>query len=406
MGHLNVSRRALLTATALGAATAATARPALATPRGRRTGRAGTIRTTATAADVTAVPLGDPDGLYMTRARVINRQGDAIGSGSTHASGDMVWTGGELRAAPLPETAYASLEDINDSGQFVGSYSRTIDYRRYAAVWPDGVHGEALLIHPGDAFRDSHAYRVNNSGQVTYTAMEEGSDVHRTFLYDLRDGSRTEVRPPSGYAEGAAPLDLNDNGQLICTSRGLDFFWENGVATPLVAASLGRLRHLNQAGHMLAEQGPNDGPVWGAYVWQDGTFTEIPTLGGETLDLSPGRQPMNDLGHVIGVSDTADGRAPFVYSEGRTTALPTDAGGVALPRGLNNGGLIVGEYRPPEDLSLERVGLWQDGAFTDLGTVQGYSHTVGLLVSEQGLIFAAASQGYVGSGVGFQLTVD
>ncbi len=388
MRKLPLSRRSLLTATALGAVTAAAGSgPALATPRGRRTGLIGATRTTATAADVTAVPLGDLNGLHMWQPAVVNRNGDVIGASTVLDPASVVWSRGELHTPALPATGTAHLEDINDQGQFVGGFRRSADYKQFAIVWPEGVNGEAVLIEPGDDFRDSVAYFVNNNGQVFYTAVDTGSDAQRAFVYDLSDGSRTEVQAPSGYPEGVGPRGFNATAQAVAVSDDLAFFWEGSVATPLVAAGLRTIRHLNEAGQVLAEYRGSLGRR--AYVWQDGVFTDIPTPSEFDIYLSSTRQPMNDHGDVIGLNETADGVVPFLYSGGRTTQLPTDAGSAAEPLGLNNDGLIVGRHSP-EGVADNHACLWQDGAFLDLGTVQGYSHTEGLLATEQGGVLAVA----------------
>ncbi|MEO3753489.1 hypothetical protein [Streptomyces sp. B6B3] len=404
MPKLNVSRRALLTATTLGAVTAAVgARPALATPRGRRTGPVGITRTTATAADVTAVPLGDPDGLYMWRPRAVNRHGDAVGGGSPAADGSVVWIDGELHVPRQPGTGSVTLEAINDGGQLVGGFRRSGDYKQFAVVFPDGVAGDPVVLEPGDDVRDSCAYFLNNDGQVLYTALAQGAEAqHRTFRYDLNDGSRTEVEPPAGYSGAVRPRGLNDAGQVIATSGDLHFFWENGAATPLAADGLRALHHLNEAGQVLASRGAN--AERGACVWRDGVLTDVPPLNEHGFRVPP-EQPLNDLGDVIGVSDTATGLlVPILHSGGRTTELPVVGARDTSPRAINNSGLVVGRIEVSE--GIDHACQWQNGEFLELGVVQGWVTTQALWVTDQGVILAYATDGTTRAGVAYQLTVS
>jgi uncharacterized membrane protein len=411
MRRLTLSRRTLLTATALGAATAgAGAGHALATPRGgRRFGPVGTTRTTATAADVTAVPLSTSDGLFMWQPTTVNARGDVVGD-STEGT-PVVWSDGVLTEAPLPGPGVAYLEDINDHGQFVGGFRRASDSQQFAVAWPDGIGGEAVLIETSPEFRDSRAFFVNNNGQVVFKAINVGEYTHRTFLHDLNDGSRTEILGPPGRPADVYPRGLNDAGQfassVYVSGEGYSaFFWEDGVATDLTVDGIGTIQHLNESGDVLVDYRPPEGYPQRAYVWRNGTFTDIPPLGENDLSLSYTRQPMNDLGDVVGTSETADWELiPFFSTGGRTTVLSAPAGLSPDPLGLNNTGLIVGRYEYP---GTTRWGacLWQNGTFLDLGTVEGFGSCQGMLATERGDVLAFASRGPGGANGTFQLTVN
>jgi uncharacterized membrane protein len=411
MRRLTLSRRTLLTATALGAVTAtAGARPALATPRGRRTGPMGTTRTTATAADVTAVPLSNSDGLFMWQPTTVNARGDVVGD-STEGT-PVVWSDGVLSEPLLPGRGVAYLEDINDHGQFVGGFRRASDSQQFAVAWPDGIGGEAILIETSPEFRDSRAFFVNNNGQVAYKAINVGEYTDRTFLYDLNDGSRTEILGPAGRSPDVYPRGLNDAGQFASSvynsGEGYSvFFWEDGVATDLTVAGIGTVQHLNEAGDVLVDYRPPEGYPQRAYFWRNGTFTDIPGLGEGDINLSYTRQPMNDLGDVVGTSETTTDWTviPFLFSGGRTTRLPAPDGLSPDPLGLNNSGLIVGRYEYPGTF-IWGACQWQNGTFLDLGVVEGFQDTQGMLATERGDILAFASGGRGGANGTFQLTVN
>jgi probable HAF family extracellular repeat protein len=82
---------------------------------------------------------------------------------------------------------------------------------------------------------------------------------------------------------------------------------------------------------------------------------------------------VNVHGDVVGVTASpADPqrRVPFVYRNGRMTLI-TDAYGWAS--GINDAGQVTGVFIPPGALGGHAF-VYQDGVFTDIGTLQGYSN--------------------------------
>ncbi len=116
----------------------------------------------------------------------------------------------------------------------------------------------------------------------------------------------------------------------------------DGVATDLTPYGSDSVDYLNQAGQVLGSYTPPEaGFRPRGYIWQDGVFTDLGTLADGDIVFSGWRQPMNDLGDVIGASWVGDARIPFLHTGGRTTELPTDAGVAARPLGLDNIGDVV-----------------------------------------------------------------
>jgi probable HAF family extracellular repeat protein len=110
--------------------------------------------------------------------------------------------------------------------------------------------------------------------------------------------------------------------------------------------------------------------TWGnrshAALWQDGTFTDLRTLGGSDSFASG----INVRGQVVGYSTTAAGvdRA-FLWENGTMTDLGTLGGTYSVAYGINNDGEIVGQSQTAD--GADHAFLWDDGMMIDLGTLGG-----------------------------------
>ena len=114
-------------------------------------------------------------------------------------------------------------------------------------------------------------------------------------------------------------------------------------------------------------------PTQHAFVWDHGTMTDIPTLGG-TSALG---QCANNRGQVIGFSnltgdvgcDTPNGCAvhTFLWDHGTLQDLRTLGGTFSVPLWLNNNGEAVGGALTTGDEELHAT-LWKNGRITDLNS--------------------------------------
>ncbi|MFI0262979.1 hypothetical protein ACH4OW_28545 [Streptomyces sp. NPDC017056] len=384
-----ISRRTVLAATVLGAVAASTQGTALAS---------GTAPVGGTAPRrVTPVPVGDPAGLHMWKPLDLNGRGHVIGSSPDGGptGNALVWAGGKLTTARLPASGgEIYLEAVNDGGQLAGSHRGGPENLQTAMAWPGGAGADPIVLETDPQYRDSRAYYVNNRGHVVYRTSELPARPYRAFVYDLASGARTEIVPPASHTSGVYPRGFNDSGQLISSvfyeGSTYTFFWDGRTATDLTPLGATFLKDLNARGQVLGTHRPAEaGGYERAFLWQDGRMTDLGALGPYDVILSNTRQPMNDLGDVIGLSGTADGRVPFLWSEGRMTPLPTGGRQNVSPLGINNRREIAGRCSP--DGTTWHACLWRNGRFTDLGTPRGFSDCQGLLVTEQGDVLAFAS---------------
>lgn len=123
---------------------------------------------------------------------------------------------------------------------------------------------------------------------------------------------------------------------------------------------------------------PGFGQQSRAFLWENGVMRDLGTLGGPdafAIDI-------NDRGQVLGfsfvdsVANASTGIPTghgFVWENGKMTDIPDPLGGtIVSPFYLNNKGQVVGAADLPGDLpGQQHPFLWQNGVFTDLGTLGG-----------------------------------
>jgi probable HAF family extracellular repeat protein len=104
---------------------------------------------------------------------------------------------------------------------------------------------------------------------------------------------------------------------------------------------------------------------------------------------------LNNAGEVVGVTTSPTDPTvtlPFIYRNGQMTAI-TDWAGDA--RGINDAGLVTGGARPPGEIMPHLFG-YQNGVFTDLGALPGYSnepYAVGYAINSSGTMVGDSKDG-------------
>ena len=194
-------------------------------------------------------------------------------------------------------------QGMNDRGDIVG-YSRTADGNIHPFLWQNGVMRD--LGRPPGAEPNSGATAVSDDGVVIANDNENGP-------FTWRDGQWTAL-PFAGHMS-----DINKKHAIVGV-------WQNHVGG-------GR-----------------------AFMYQEGVFRDIGTLGGPTSNA----QGVNDKGVIVGVSQawgTGDFHA-FTYEGGRMRDLGTLGGNSSIAHGINDRGLIVGESEEPGG---RRVSFVSDG---------------------------------------------
>lgn len=256
--------------------------------------------------------------------------------------------------------------DLNDRGLAVGFYRPAGgDWPAPTVVWrdgafiplsdPDGPHGVASALN-------------NNNVIVGTMSDDEGFELVRWQPEgDAWTMTRLGVR-------GARPSDVNDRGEIVGVvweplpserdvTRSLPFIWQDGSLTMLPTlggAGTGYsvdVTSINNAGWIVGrldlpvegELGEDERPVERAVVWRDGQVIELASLGGSTSIA----HDVNESGQIVGSSQTAEGDAHACIWEGGVLRdlndLLPDELGITLRIGLaiNDHGVIFAETTEP-----------------------------------------------------------
>ncbi|GAA3445693.1 hypothetical protein [Planomonospora venezuelensis] len=239
--------------------------------------------------------------------------------------------------------------DINDSGQIVGTLRGGENDRR-AFVWQDG---RLTVLSTLGGFLGSSATGIDDEGRITgYSESSADQKIHAVLWENgrLRDlgalGGRAAF--PEEIEHGVVVGQVSVDG----APRGKDaraFMWRDGRTTRLGVVPGSRAVAVNGAGqvagvHRIAAGFPSPYERTDhAFVWQNGVTRDLGTLGGNWSTVSA----INDRGQVLGDSALgSDGvhKRAFVWSAETGMEPVREDGGTALPRDINNDGVIVGQY--------------------------------------------------------------
>ena len=203
-----------------------------------------------------------------------------------------------------------------------------------------------------------HAVGVNAQGAViAESSSRTGNDVRqRAFVWQ---GGRVRILE-YGDAAFVDLVAINAKGDVIGDARGEGLLWRGPTPT-----ALGPIEPVAvNASDDVVGDGNVGGNVHG-FLWQNGTLTDLPGLGGDETHA----WLVDDAGDVAGVSALPSGVDHAVlWPSGSTT--PTDLGSIGTldssVDAMNASGTIVGFAS--DHVGDSRIALeWQAGQLIDLG---------------------------------------
>jgi len=181
-----------------------------------------------------------------------------------------------------------------------------------------------------------------------------------------------------GAAETSTPDPLGEDfcgfgTHLIC----LPTVWRKGVPAPLptLGGSNGFAAGVNNRGQVVgyAENSTPDPTCEAPQVlqfkpvaWEKGQVQELPTLFGDSAGFAA---MINDRGQAVGVSGSCTRSIHAVlWQNGTVTDLGSLGGTENFASDMNNQGQVTGLSNLPGDAAFHAF-LWENGVMTDLGTL-------------------------------------
>ena len=139
---------------------------------------------------------------------------------------------------------------------------------------------------------------------------------------------------------------------------------------------------INASGQVVGWAYLSDNETSHAFLYSNGTMTDLQTLGGSSSDAWA--RSINANGQIVGYSYIASG--PYhacLWSNGNITDLGTLGGGQSEAYSINSAGQIVGNSVTKGGAAWHAC-LWSNGNITDLGTLAGYADSGANSVNDSG----------------------
>lgn len=283
-----------------------------------------------------------------------------------------------LTPLTVPDATSVTVEDINDAGQIVGTYSDA-GFVRHAVLW-DAAGWHELALPAGDEV-NGIARAINNAGQIVGTSDDFVQPTFGLLWNAGTPGTYTVLNNDSGAP--VSPADINDDG-IVAGGFGVPsraFVWtaadglvDYGIQDPTVQDQQARWTAINASGKLIGFWNVHVSGIH-ATVGAVGTPAVV-GMGGASDAQRTNAVGMNAAGVAVGLgSDAAQNLVPVVFADDGSFA---EIAGATLDQGngsaiaINDDGVIVGTAGigsangPVPGL---KAWVYRDGTAYDLFTV-------------------------------------
>lgn len=252
----------------------------------------------------------------------LNNNGRVVGYGSTTDSPTNIlnWKIGSINATgALAGSARSYGSRVNIRGRIAGT-----------AMFEDGpgnIVGSHAIRWLGRMPQDlgtlggnySVALGIDDADRIVGYSTLPGESHVRAFLWE--NGTMSPLASPAGASEVYA-YDISNTGYIVGTAAGpgaaKPYLWTNGVISPLpipASSRTGGAAAVNNAGVAVGTYEVNQFTgSFAAVSWQNGQMSELGNLGGSVGYSSA--SDVNNLGQVVGTTNSANGFTGFLWSDG------------------------------------------------------------------------------------------
>lgn len=165
---------------------------------------------------------------------------------------------------------------------------------------------------------------------------------------------------------------INNTGEIVGTSNGVAFVYQNGKMTSLGTLGTGRdsVAHaINDLGQVVGYSTylpPSESGAIHAFLYRNGEMKDLGVLGDPDTDSSYANG-INDAGQIVGTSYIGGccTQHAFLYQNGTMTDLTPGLSGDSYAQGINEAGQIVGSA------TETGVFLYEHGMLTKLDALPG-----------------------------------